>query len=81
MMRRASGVVPTRQRDNVAAPVLCVCKDGSQNQDRAGVLVQVPQPVNSGTVIVLNGNVLVFDSTTGQRNGASGCPLWKTLPK
>ena len=67
---------------DVAKPAaLCVCKDGSQNQDRAGILVQVPQGVANGIVLVLNCNVLVFDSTTGALVGLNGCPEWELLPK
>ncbi len=60
--------------------VLCVCKDGTANQNRAGTLVQVGQLGPGGAVFGVSCFLPQFD-VTGAMNNAFACGGWQLLPK
>ena len=60
---------------------VCVCKDGSGNQNRAGILVRISHGVTGGVGISIDCNVVRFDGTTGALSGNDPCGTWELLPK
>jgi hypothetical protein len=58
-------------------PVICVCKDGGVNQNRAGQLFSFL--LGDGSVLV-RCEVLFFDPASELLAGA-GCNSWELLPK
>ena len=58
----------------------CVCKNGSEDENRAGILVQGRRAIPNGDAISVSCLLLRFDATTGQKNGANFCDVWELLP-
>ena len=65
---------------DVTPPVVCVCKDGSGNQNRAGQLIQVREPDSGHFFVHVVCYVEQFDSA-GSFTLAFACPTWELLPK
>jgi hypothetical protein len=65
-----------------AAPqATCVCKDGSGNNNHAGVLARHLGGYLGGGAFDVNCDVLIFDKQTGAFSTVDGCTTWELLPK
>ncbi len=66
---------------STAHGLTCVCKDGSDNQNRAGLLLEEAVGVPGGDGVFLHCNLPTFDGTTGALSSTQFCEAWELLPK